>query len=236
MKKPKEIKLITFDLDDTLWDNMPTITKAEIDTRKFIEDRVGKIEWGDLNDFLDLREKLIKEDPAIAWDISKLRKEIFKIKINHLVPPSEANVLANDAFNFFINKRHEVQLFDGVAKALFALSKKYTLAVLTNGNANIFRFEIGKYFKFSISSLEAQNIKPHRAHFDMAVQQADKINFSEVLHIGDHQINDVLAAHQLGIETLWFNNTNKKWDQNFTKPTEFSNWQKLPKIIENLYE
>ena len=59
MKKPKEIKLITFDLDDTLWDNMPTITKAEIDTRKYIEERVGKIEWGDLNDFLNLREELI---------------------------------------------------------------------------------------------------------------------------------------------------------------------------------
>jgi putative hydrolase of the HAD superfamily len=32
---------------------MPTITRAEIDTRKYIEDRVGKIEWGDLNDFLE---------------------------------------------------------------------------------------------------------------------------------------------------------------------------------------
>ena len=70
----------------------------------------------------------------------------------------------------------------------------------------------------------------------MAIQQADKINFSEMLHIGDHQINDILAAYQLGIETLWFNNTNEEWAQNFTKPTEFSNWQKLPKIIENLYE
>ena len=48
--------------------------------------------------------------------------------------------------------------------------------------------------------------------------------------------DSILAAYQLGIETLWFNNTNKEWDQNFTKPTEFSNWQKLPKIIENLYE
>ena len=27
----KEIKLITFDLDDTLWDNVPTIKKAEIE-------------------------------------------------------------------------------------------------------------------------------------------------------------------------------------------------------------
>ena len=49
----KKIELITFDLDDTLWDNMPTIRKAEIDTRKWIEDKVGRIEWGDFDDFLN---------------------------------------------------------------------------------------------------------------------------------------------------------------------------------------
>ena len=73
-----EIQMITFDLDDTLWDNKPTITNAEIKTRKWIEDRVGAIEWGDLNDFLQLRETLIKKDKSIAWDIRKLRIEIFK--------------------------------------------------------------------------------------------------------------------------------------------------------------
>ena len=190
-----KIKLITFDLDDTLWDNGPTITNAEIQTRKWIEERVGEVEWGNFEDFIELRNVLIKSDPSIAWDISKLRKEIFKIKINHLVPPSEANVIANDAFDFFINKRHEVQLFDGVAEALFALSKKYTLAVLTNGNANIFRFEIGKYFKFSISSLEAQNIKPHSAHFAIPVHQADNTHIADVPHLSTHQTNDALAAH-----------------------------------------
>ena len=50
----KKIRMITFDLDDTLWDNVPTITKAEIETRKWIENKVGKIDWGDLNDFLNL--------------------------------------------------------------------------------------------------------------------------------------------------------------------------------------
>ena len=75
----KKIKLITFDLDDTLWDNMPTIRKAEIDTRKWIEDKVGRIEWGDFDDFLNLREELIKEDESIAWEISKLRKDERKI-------------------------------------------------------------------------------------------------------------------------------------------------------------
>ena len=58
-----KIKMITFDLDDTLWDNKPTITNAEIKTRKWIENRVGTIEWGDLNYFLQLRETLINLAP-----------------------------------------------------------------------------------------------------------------------------------------------------------------------------
>jgi len=49
----KKIKLITFDLDDTLWDNVPTIKKAEVDTRKWIEEKVGEVEWGDFNDFIN---------------------------------------------------------------------------------------------------------------------------------------------------------------------------------------
>ena len=156
MKKLKKIKLITFDLDDTLWDNMPTITKAEIETRKYIEERVGKIEWGDLNDFLNLREELIKEDPVIAWDISKLRKEIFRKKLAHVKPQSLRDEIVEEAFTIFIDKRHEIQLFEGVENALDELSNKYTLGVLTNGNADVYRFDFGKYFKFSISSLEAK--------------------------------------------------------------------------------
>ena len=70
--KMTKIKLITFDLDDTLWDNGPIITNAEIQTRKWIEERVGEVEWGNFEDFIELRNVLIKSDPSIAWDISCL--------------------------------------------------------------------------------------------------------------------------------------------------------------------
>ncbi|MDC1082126.1 HAD-IA family hydrolase [Gammaproteobacteria bacterium] len=236
MKKSKEIKLITFDLDDTLWDNMPIITRAEIDTRKYIEERVGKIEWGDLNDFLNLREELIKEDPSIAWDISKLRKEIFRKKLAYVKPQSLRDKIVEEAFKIFINKRHEIQLFDGVENALSELSNKYILGVLTNGNADVYRFDFGKYFKFSISSLEAKNSKPNRAHFDKALEEVENIAFDEIIHIGDHQINDILFASKLGIESLWFNKNNVDWEQEFEKPYEFNSWELLPKIIEIRYE
>ena len=94
----KKISMITFDLDDTLWDNVPTITRAEIETRKWIENKVGKIEWGDLNEFLDLREKLIKEDESIKWDISKLRKEIFRKKLAHVTPANASSTILSRCF------------------------------------------------------------------------------------------------------------------------------------------
>ena len=231
----KQIRVITFDLDDTLWDNVPTITKAEIETRKWIENKVGKIDWGDLNDFLNLREELIKEDVSIKWDISKLRKEIFRRKLAHITPEKYRNKLVEDAFAVFISRRHEVKLFDGVEIALKQLSKNFLLGVLTNGNADIFRFNIGKYFSFSVSSLEAKNSKPNRAHFDKAIEIMENITFDEILHIGDHQVNDILAAYNLGIESLWFNNNESTWDQNFPKPDEFSSWEHLPEIVNNKY-
>ena len=232
----KHIKLITFDLDDTLWDNRPTIIKAEIDTRKWIEDKVGEIEWGDFNDFLNLRDDLIKEDQTIEWDISKLRKEIFRKKLRHITPENFRDEIVDKAFEIFIAKRHEIKLFEGVKESLKNLSRKYTLGVLTNGNADVYKFDIGKYFKFSISSLEAKDSKPNRAHFDMVITKVNDISFENILHIGDHQINDILCAYNLGIDTIWFNNNNEHWSQDFKKPDEFSSWANLEKIIRNKYE
>ena len=134
----KTIKMITFDLDDTLWNNRPTIMNAEFETRKWIEDKVGNVEWGDFDSFLKLREVLIKEDESIKWDISKLRKEIFKKKLLHIEPESFRNEIVDEAFTIFINKRHEIELYDGVEETLKDLSKKYILGVLTNGNADIY--------------------------------------------------------------------------------------------------
>jgi putative hydrolase of the HAD superfamily len=141
-----------------------------------------------------------------------------------------------EAFTIFIDKRHEIKLYEGVENALSELSNKYILGVLTNGNADVYRFDFGKYFKFSISSLEAKNSKPNRAHFDKALEEVENITFDEIIHIGDHQINDILFASKLGIESLWFNKNNVDWAQKFEKPYEFDSWELLPKIIESRYE
>jgi len=57
-----------------------------------------------------------------------------------------------------------------------------------------------------------------------------------MLHIGDHQVNDIYGADTLGINVLWFNNNKALWQQNFNKPDEFANWEDLTEIIGNKYE
>jgi putative hydrolase of the HAD superfamily len=123
-----------------------------------------------------------------------------------------------------------------VESALKTLSENYMLGVLTNGNADIYKLSIGKYFEFSISSLEAQNSKPNKSHFELAKSHLPNLKYNEMLHIGDHQINDILGAHALGIDVLWFNNTETLWEQHFEKPDQFCDWYSLAKIIEEKYE
>ena len=55
----------------------------------------------------------------------------------------------------------------------------------------------------------------------------------EVIHIGDHQINDVVGALNLGIKAIWFNKNGSTWEQESPQPREISDWNNY-KIIEEI--
>ena len=190
----KQIKLITFDLDDTFWDIGPVIINAELTTRKWLEEKVGEVDWGNMESFLALRKDLAEKDSSLYWDLGKLRREIFRVKLAPITSnEKELNDLVEESFNYFLDKRHEIIFYDGVIDALKDLSTRYELGVLTNGNADINRLNIGEYFKFSVSSVDVQSNKPDKGHFQKALDLSG-FRADEVLHIGDHQINDVVGA------------------------------------------
>ena len=121
--------------------------------------------------------------------------------------------------------------YDGVIDALEALSKEYELGVLTNGNADIKRLGIDKYFNFSISSADVKSNKPEEGHFKKALSNS-KLLPQEVIHVGDHQINDVTGALNAGMHAVWFNKDAAEWAQNYNQPTTFSDWYNYQKIEE----
>ena len=101
----RKIKAITFDLDDTFWDVKPVLINAEMKTRKFIEDKIGKLEWGSWEEFKLIREKLIVEDASYEFDVGKLRKKLLLMKIQERVSDEEAaNELSEGAFQLFFQE------------------------------------------------------------------------------------------------------------------------------------
>ena len=220
----KQIKLITFDLDDTFWDIGPVIINAELTTRKWLEKKVGEVDWGNMESFLALRKDLAEKDSSLYWDLGKLRREIFRVKLAPITSnEKELNDLVEESFNYFLDKRHEIIFYDGVIDALKDLSTRYELGVLTNGNADINRLNIGEYFKFSVSSVDVQSNKPDKGHFQKALDLSG-LSADEVLHIGDHQINDVIGAINTGMKAIWFNKEKVDWEQEYLKPEEISDW------------
>ena len=232
----KRIKAITFDLDDTFWDVKPVLINAEMKTRKFIEDSIGPLEWGSWEDFKLIRESLIVEDASYEFDVGKLRKKLLLMKIQEQISdPETANELSEKAFQLFFKERNKVEFFPYVLDEIEKLAQIYELGCLTNGNADIEMIGIGKFFKFNISSKDVNANKPNKNHFQKAVELLG-ISKEEILHIGDHKINDMLGAISYGVKALWFNPDKEDWDlDDIKKPSEFNSWQGVTEKINNFY-
>lgn len=232
----KRIKAITFDLDDTFWDVKPVLINAEMKTRKFIEDSIGPLEWGSWEDFKLIRERLIVEDASYEFDVGKLRKKLLLMKIQEQISdPETANELSEKAFQLFFKERNKVEFFPYVLDEIEKLAHIYELGCLTNGNADIEMIGIGKFFKFNISSKDVNANKPNKNHFQKAVELLG-ISKEEILHIGDHKINDMLGAISYGVKALWFNPDKEDWDlDDIKKPSEFNSWQGVTEKINNFY-
>ena len=232
----KRIKAITFDIDDTFWDVKPVLINAEMKTRKFIEDSIGPLEWGSWEDFKLIRERLIVEDASYEFDVGKLRKKLLLMKIQEQISdPETANELSEKAFQLFFKERNKVEFFPYVLDEIEKLAQIYELGCLTNGNADIEMIGIGKFFKFNISSKDVNANKPNKNHFQKAVELLG-ISKEEILHIGDHKINDMLGAISYGVKALWFNPDKEDWDlDDIKKPSEFNSWQGVTEKIDNFY-
>ena len=235
-KKMSEIQLITFDLDDTFWDIRSTIINAEINSRKWSEDRIGeKIEWGTFEDFMKIRGELIKKDSSLEYDLGMLRKKTIAYHTKkYFRDPTVLDEFIEDAYKFFLEERHKVTFYKDVIAVLEELSSKYQLGVLTNGNADINKLGIGHLFNFSISSMDVKSNKPDKGHFDKA-RKLSQVDFKNTLHVGDHPVNDVLGARDLGINAIWFNQSNLDWDIDENPPIQFNKWSQFIDLVENNY-
>ena len=203
----KPIRLISFDLDDTLWDVRPALEAAEAAQWQYLEQRYPdlKLRLTPGTELKFIRNQLLTEEPTLAHHISRFREAfISRLLQANGVDPTEANEAAANAFAAFYAERHKVVVYEDAHAVLEDLGQSFLLGSLTNGNADVNQTPIGSCFDFAWRAEQFGVSKPDPALFHRAFESAG-VTAQEVIHVGDCHDNDVTGAINAGAQAIWYN-------------------------------
>ncbi|MCV2403702.1 HAD family hydrolase [Marinomonas sp. C2222] len=195
--------LITFDLDDTLWDTYPVLVRAEYAMEAWFEERFP----GFSQQFPLTVQREMKGTVLQPSNLTETRLQLYiKMLKQFGLPSEEASLVAGTALEYFKEWRQKVDLFPHALEILEELNQDYSLAVITNGNADVFHpyVGLGRYFDFALRADQVGFAKPNTDIFDLAAQKAGA-DISNLIHIGDHPIDDVSGVLAAGGKSIWFN-------------------------------
>jgi FMN hydrolase / 5-amino-6-(5-phospho-D-ribitylamino)uracil phosphatase len=206
------IKLITFDLDDTLWAVKPSLIRAEEQQNAWLrEHRPRALDSMTPDQLVQFKKSVWRTLPDHAHNMSKLRQQfLYELQTASGYSHQEATAGAAIAFGRFLEERHRVSLYDGALSVLELLSQRFRLGAITNGNADVYKTDAAPYFNFAVRAEEVGAAKPAAQPFLKALELGDCLA-EETLHIGDHWEHDVLGARQAGLHTLWLNPLDQAW-------------------------
>lgn len=206
------IRLITFDLDNTLWDVEPIVARAEKNMRDWIRAQHPEfVARFDLREMARLRHVVVSERADIAHDLTALRIEVLRRAfVEGGYAPGEAVRAAQEAFEVYYEGRNAVEFFPGALEALTALHHEFELYAISNGNADIGRVGLGHVFSRHFSAAGVGVAKPDPRIYRAAIAAAG-LAPEHILHVGDHPEQDIAAAAAVGMRTLWVNFGDQVW-------------------------
>lgn len=200
------LRLVCFDLDNTLWHVEPVLVRAERETWSWLVERVPEL--GIVFDAETVRAKrdaLLRARPEYVHDLTALRRDaMHRTLVAAGVAEPTAGEIARQAMEVFLDLRNQVVFFPGALEALDGLRSRYTLAALSNGNASLARIGAGRLFDIVLSAESVGRAKPDPAMFHRALADAG-VGPHQAVHVGDHPEHDVLAARRVGLRAVWAN-------------------------------
>ena len=198
------IRAMTFDLDDTLYDNMPYIYAAEAALSQYITEHYPNAASISKEQWFTFKQCALQNSPVIKYDMGRLRLATLRLgfaSVGYADDTLEA--AAHDCFTYFYAQRSNFTVPKHYTDVLASLAGKIPLVAITNGNVNVDTIGIGEYFTHVYHASIDHRAKPHSDMFVKA-SQALGIAPQYILHVGDNMINDVLGAYQNGYKSAWY--------------------------------
>src|SRR5699024_1137410 len=217
---PKQITLISFDLDNTLWPTRKVIGRAERSLRHWLEQHHGAAAATGLstNNFWQLRQQVAEAQPHLRHQPTLLRQAVLREGfLASGYSASAAQEAALLAFDAFIAARNHITFFPQAIDNLRTLAQQYRLVAITNGNANLERVGIMPFVTAQYTAEQVGHAKPAAEIYEHMLAE-QHISPEHCLHVGDHPVEDIEAARQCGMQTLWANLTQAQWPAEIAPP------------------
>ncbi len=206
---------ITFDLDDTLWDNQGVMLKTEEGHYRWLLEALAAwraarqeaplpltYEEG-VADYLKRRQQWASQVPERRGDFTWLRLRALEAQLETSgLPRSAALLWAAAAMNEFHSLRVQVTPHPEASGLISALSERYRLSAITNGNIHLKRQPLAAHFPVAIAAGELLAPKPDPKPFLTALERLNTVP-QRAMHVGDSLNEDVLPAQQLGMHAAW---------------------------------
>ncbi|MDA0150330.1 5-amino-6-(5-phospho-D-ribitylamino)uracil phosphatase YigB [Vibrio sp. LaRot3] len=204
-RQRQPIKAMSFDLDDTLYDNRPVIKQLTREVTELFHQHhpisvTRSEQW-----WLDVKRETAQQDPWLLNDLALWRQRSTEQGLITLgYSPEQAKQAAADLMEVVLQLRSDFEVPKQTHTVMAQLASKMPLVAITNGNVDLQRIGIDGYFDVVLKSGRDGYAKPHADMFDKAASHLS-LPPHQILHVGDHLITDVAGAKRNGFQACWFN-------------------------------
>lgn len=203
--RPTAINAISFDLDDTLYDNRPVMRNAERQLWAFLAQQYPKTLQWQAQDWQHLKQQLVIESPLLAHDTTAARLVTLEQGLLMLgYDRKVAAIGAREGLDYFRYHRADFSVAPEVLSILQQLAARYCLVGITNGNVDAEQIGLGEVLEFVVHPGNGTRMKPYA---DMFYQAATRLALPTklLLHVGDSYTADVQGARLAGCQAAWLN-------------------------------
>jgi len=205
--------ILSFDLDDTLWDNASVMRRAQTALFEHLDRQVPGHFGADAATLQRYWQEYVGAHVEMRHDLPRLRQrflsEWFARRDTHaggIVDLAWAEREAERAYAVFDRERQRVQPHAGVDTLLQSLGARFTLVAISNGTVEVMALAIGRHFRMAVNAHKVGYRKPDPRIFHWTLQQLGfAVGAVPMVHVGDCPNDDVGGALAAGIEAIWFN-------------------------------
>ncbi len=209
-------KNIFWDLDHTLWDfESNSVLALELMYNEFKLNQLGAAPFAafEVNyhkhntKYWDRFRKGFITRAQMRW------KRMYVTLSDYKIFDEKLALALGDSYLEYLGQQKKV--FTGAHDVLeYCKQKGYKQHIITNGfeKTQIQKMQnsgIYQYFDVLVASETAMALKPHKEIYEFAMQQVNATP-KECIMIGDDNNVDIAGAHNVGMDSIWFNNLLKK--------------------------